>query len=169
MDRDSTNHARHYPAEQLPVAKVRQYVPRAKGKEGSIYGNASTHHATQVFNQPALVIEQQCPDVVLMDIRMPGCDGITALQRLCDTGNPIPVLLLTTFDDHETILQLMAAGLSNVEPPVTRLSRQQIHTSLHVVASLKELYYRGYRLIYKAIAFVLWAVRRQYHEKPKCH
>lgn len=55
-------------------------------------------------------IEQLQPDVVLMDIRMPGCDGITALQRLRDAGNQTPVLLLTTFDDHETILQALRAG-----------------------------------------------------------
>lgn len=56
------------------------------------------------------VIEQLQPDVVLMDIRMPGCDGITALQRLREAGNQTPVLLLTTFDDHETILQALRAG-----------------------------------------------------------
>lgn len=56
------------------------------------------------------VIEQQRPDVVLMDIRMPGCDGINAIQRLRDAGNSTPVLLLTTFDDHETILQALRAG-----------------------------------------------------------
>lgn len=55
-------------------------------------------------------IEQLQPDVVLMDIRMPGCDGITALQRLREAGNQTPVLLLTTFDDHETILQALRAG-----------------------------------------------------------
>jgi DNA-binding NarL/FixJ family response regulator len=56
------------------------------------------------------VIEQLEPDVVLMDIRMPGCDGITALQRLRAADNFTPVLLLTTFDDHETILQALRAG-----------------------------------------------------------
>lgn len=55
-------------------------------------------------------IEQLHPDVVLMDIRMPGCDGITASQRLREAGNQTPVLLLTTFDDHETILQALRAG-----------------------------------------------------------
>lgn len=56
------------------------------------------------------VIQQQRPDVVLMDIRMPGCDGISAIQRLRDAGDTTPVLLLTTFDDHETILQALRAG-----------------------------------------------------------
>ncbi len=61
-------------------------------------------------NAAIAVIEQLQPDVVLMDIRMPGCDGITALQRLRAAENSTPVLLLTTFDDHETILQALRAG-----------------------------------------------------------
>ena len=55
-------------------------------------------------------IEQLQPDVALMDIRMPHCDGIQALQQLRERGNSTPVLLLTTFDDHETILQALRAG-----------------------------------------------------------
>lgn len=50
------------------------------------------------------------PDVVLMDIRMPECDGITALQRLHEFATSPPVLMLTTFDDHESILAAIKAG-----------------------------------------------------------
>lgn len=50
------------------------------------------------------------PDVVLMDIRMPECDGITAVQRLQEFDTPPPVLMLTTFDDHESILAAIKAG-----------------------------------------------------------
>ena len=48
-----------------------------------------------------LKLAQQPVDVVLSDIRMPGTDGIQALQQLRERGDPTPVLLLTTFDDSE--------------------------------------------------------------------
>ena len=49
-------------------------------------------------------------DVVLSDIRMPGVDGIAALQALRERGDTTPVLLLTTFDDSELLLRATQAG-----------------------------------------------------------
>lgn len=49
-------------------------------------------------------------DVVLSDIRMPGVDGIQALQALRARGDRTPVLLLTTFDDSELLLRATEAG-----------------------------------------------------------
>lgn len=49
-------------------------------------------------------------DVVLSDIRMPGMDGIQALQRLRERGDRTPVLLLTTFDDADLLLRATDAG-----------------------------------------------------------
>ncbi|HEV8692846.1 MAG TPA: response regulator transcription factor [Lysobacter sp.] len=48
--------------------------------------------------------------VVLSDIRMPGIDGIQALQRLRERGDTTPVLLLTTFDDSDLLLRATEAG-----------------------------------------------------------
>ncbi|MGX5729560.1 response regulator [Pseudoxanthomonas beigongshangi] len=49
-------------------------------------------------------------DVVLSDIRMPGVDGIEALQQLRGRGDRTPVLLLTTFDDGDLLLRAADAG-----------------------------------------------------------
>ena len=52
-----------------------------------------------------------CPvDVVLSDIRMPGLDGIQALEQLRARGDRTPVLLLTTFDDSDLLLRAADAG-----------------------------------------------------------
>ncbi|WP_320827552.1 response regulator transcription factor [Reinekea sp.] len=53
---------------------------------------------------------QLAPDVVLMDIRMPKLDGVSPLKQMKDTGIDIPVIILTTFDDHDLVLNAIRAG-----------------------------------------------------------
>ncbi|HAS15143.1 MAG TPA: DNA-binding response regulator [Idiomarina abyssalis] len=50
------------------------------------------------------------PDVILMDIRMPDLNGIEAVELLRKKGFQTPVLMLTTFDDHESIMKAIQAG-----------------------------------------------------------
>lgn len=52
------------------------------------------------------------PDVVVMDIRMPGVDGVRATQSLRADPSAPPVLVLTTFDDDEVLAAALRAGAS---------------------------------------------------------
>jgi DNA-binding NarL/FixJ family response regulator len=55
-------------------------------------------------------VEQLRPDVVLMDVRMPGVDGVTATAQLRESTHAPPVLVLTTFDDEEILAGALRAG-----------------------------------------------------------
>ncbi|MEW2502572.1 MULTISPECIES: response regulator transcription factor [unclassified Amycolatopsis] len=50
------------------------------------------------------------PDVVLMDLRMPGTDGVSAITELARLGNPAHVLVLTTYDTDSDVLPAIEAG-----------------------------------------------------------
>ena len=53
-----------------------------------------------------------CPDVVLMDVRMPGRDGIEATRDIVTAGLPCKVLILTTFDLDDYVYAGLRAGAS---------------------------------------------------------
>ncbi|MFF0368228.1 response regulator [Micromonospora sp. NPDC005087] len=50
------------------------------------------------------------PDVVLMDLRMPGMDGVTAIGRLARSGSTARLLVLTTYDTDADVLPAIEAG-----------------------------------------------------------
>jgi DNA-binding NarL/FixJ family response regulator len=75
-------------------------------------------------------VARLAPDVVLMDIRMPRVDGLTATERLRDVpaGGPPPpeVIVLTTFDADDQVLQALRAGASGFllkDTPPTEIVR----------------------------------------------
>lgn len=58
-------------------------------------------------------VEKKKPDVILMDIRMPGMDGVTCTRRIKEKYPEIRIIVLTTFDDDEYIYDALKYGASS--------------------------------------------------------
>src|SRR5512143_756712 len=61
------------------------------------------------------------PDIILLDMRMPGMDGLDVLQRLRESGFAIPIVMLTTSSEERDLLAALRAGaqgylLKDMEP-----------------------------------------------------
>lgn len=50
------------------------------------------------------------PDVIFMDIDMPGCNGVDALIKIRESGSSVPVIMFTVFEDEENIFNAICAG-----------------------------------------------------------
>jgi DNA-binding NarL/FixJ family response regulator len=73
------------------------------------------------------------PDVVVMDIRMPGMDGIEATQMITASDRHAHVLVLTTFDDDDYVYGALRAGASGFL--VKDMTLEDILTAIRVVAA----------------------------------
>jgi len=71
------------------------------------------------------------PDVVLMDLRMPRCDGVEATRRLRSAAPEVKVVVLTTYSDDRSVLDALRAGARGY---LTKdASGEQIHEALRQV------------------------------------
>jgi len=88
--------------ERMVCAHLRTILAAAPGLEvvGEAYDGADAVEATVRLR----------PDVVLMDLRMPGVDGLTAIDRIATLPSPPRVVALTTFDLDEYVLRALRAG-----------------------------------------------------------
>jgi DNA-binding NarL/FixJ family response regulator len=72
------------------------------------------------------------PDVILMDVRMPGMNGIEATARLVQAGSRARILMLTTFDLDEYVYQALKAGAGGFL--LKDASREQLTGAVRTVA-----------------------------------
>ncbi|AKU15855.1 response regulator transcription factor [Luteipulveratus mongoliensis] len=56
------------------------------------------------------LVERHAPEVVLMDLRMPRCDGVEATRAIAERWPGLPVVILTTYSDDRSVLDALRAG-----------------------------------------------------------
>jgi RNA polymerase sigma factor (sigma-70 family) len=79
------------------------------------------------------------PDVVLMDLRMPGVDGLTAIERITVLPEPPAIVVLTTFDADDYVIRALRAGavgfLLKSTPPEDLIELVRVAVDGHTVLS----------------------------------
>ncbi|MFI1967502.1 DNA-binding response regulator [Streptomyces cinnamoneus] len=81
--------------------------------------------------------EELRPDVVLMDVKMPGMDGVEALRRLRELASPARVLIVTSFTEQRTVIPALRAGAAgyvykDVDPDALAGAIRSVHAG-HVL------------------------------------
>jgi DNA-binding NarL/FixJ family response regulator len=114
-------------ADDQPLARAGLRVLMADTPDLEVVGEAGTGaEAVQVTRDLG-------PDVVVMDIRMPGMDGIEATRLIAAGPEKARVLILTTFDDDEYVYAALRAGASGFV--VKDMALEDILAAIRVVAA----------------------------------
>lgn len=108
----------------------------------TILGSAENIEVVDDAQDGAAAVEsvvRHRPHVVLMDLRMPGVDGLTAIDRICRMPDPPAVVALTTFDADQYVLRALRAGASGFliksTPPEDLIGLVRVAADGHTVLS----------------------------------
>ncbi|MCO1657322.1 response regulator transcription factor [Pseudonocardia humida] len=82
------------------------------GVRGMLDGQPDLHVVAEAADGDEAVaqVARHAPDLVLMDLRMPGSDGVAAIRTLARDHPGVRVLVLTTYDEDQDILRAVEAG-----------------------------------------------------------
>ncbi|HJW89961.1 MAG: hypothetical protein A2Z16_04725 [Chloroflexi bacterium RBG_16_54_18] len=91
-------------ADDHPVTRagIRRFLE--KQPDMQVVGEASDGEAA------LRLVEEHTPEVLLLDLEMPGLGGTEVARRLKSTGSPVRVLALSSYDNRQFILSLLASG-----------------------------------------------------------
>ena len=67
-------------------------------------------------SQALSLIVRQTPDIVLLDVKMPGLDGISLLKSLRETGVGVPIFLMTGYDSLQVAQEALTSGANAYLP-----------------------------------------------------
>ncbi|MDQ4107116.1 MAG: response regulator transcription factor [Actinomycetota bacterium] len=84
-------------------------------------------------NETVRLAQRLEPDVILLDLEMPGMDGVAVLNRLRDAGSAAQTVIFTAYDTDERILGALRAGARGYL--LKGASRQQIFDAIRTVHS----------------------------------
>ncbi|WP_405867590.1 response regulator transcription factor [Streptomyces sp. NBC_01515] len=93
-------------ADDQPLIRAGLRMVIAATPDLEIVGEAGTG------TEAVRIVRELRPDVVVMDIRMPGMDGIEATRMITSNASAPRVLILTTFDDDNNVYAALRAGAS---------------------------------------------------------
>ncbi|MDX3248312.1 response regulator transcription factor [Streptomyces sp. ME18-1-4] len=114
-------------ADDQPLVRSGLRVIMADHADLEVVGEAATGA------EAVQLVREVCPDVVVMDIRMPGMDGIEATRLITAGPATARVLVLTTFDEDEYVYGSLRAGASGFV--VKDMALDDILAAIRVVAA----------------------------------
>jgi DNA-binding NarL/FixJ family response regulator len=114
-------------ADDQPLVRAGLRVLIADTPDLDVVGEAATGDAA------VALVRDLRPDVVVMDIRMPGMDGIDATRIITADHGPARVVVLTTFDDDDYVYAALRAGASGFL--VKDMALDDILAAIRVVAA----------------------------------